>query len=328
MSDRPSLSVIIPTYNRSGFVRNCLTSLRSSGVADLEIIVADDGSTDDTAEVVAATDPRAKYIWQPNTGTPTTAKNKGFAISSGRYVGFLDCDDEWVAGSPARAVELLDRYPEVGMVVGDTLIGNADVGWHSLDEKYGIERFDNVPQHQPEPGVRIFDREGFYRKVIERNQWSVCSAILRRELFEAAGGFDPGMREAEDWDLWLRTACRTTVGKMDLPLARYFIHDGGMSRNAEERFARGFCKALRNALQRAPLTTDQRRLIRSRLRDELFHYAYQAYDHGRIGDARERFADAMRAGNLHPRTAALWLACHLPEPTLRGIRGWKRSVPV
>lgn len=324
----PSLSVIIPTYNRAAFVRNCLLSLRKSGVPDLEVIVSDDGSTDDTAEVVAATDPTAKYLWQPNTGTPTTAKNKGFAVSTGRYVGFLDCDDEWVDGAPGRIVELLDRHPEVGMMVGDTLIGCPSAGWHSLNEKYGPTRFDAVPHCEPEPGFRVFDRAGFYRKVIERNQWSVHSAILRREVFEAAGGFDPGMREAEDWDLWLRAACQTTVGMMDAPLGRYFLHDGAMSRNAEERFAHGFCKALRNAMRRAPLTADQRMLIRSRLRGELFHLAYQAYDKGQFCDARERFAGAMRAGNLHPRTAAYWLACHLPEPALRGIRGLKRSVTV
>lgn len=328
MTDRPSLSVIIPTYNRSGFVRDCLISLRNSGVSDLEVIVSDDGSTDDTAEVVAATDPAAVYLWQPNTGTPTTAKNKGFAVSRGRYVGFLDCDDEWAAGAPARAVELLDRYPDVGLVFGDTLIGNDADGRYSLNDRLGADRFAGVPHAAPEPGVRVFDRAAFYRKVVERNQWSVCAAILRREVFEAAGGFDPAMREAEDWDLWLRVACRTTVAAMDAPLARYYVHAGGMSRNAEERFARGFCQALRNALRRAPLTAEQRTLIRSRLRGEMFHLAYQAYDKGRFDDARERFAGALRAGNLHPKTAAYWLACHLPEPALRGIRGLKKSVTV
>src|SRR5205807_7291129 len=101
-------TVIVPTYNRSGYVRDCLTGLRQSGVPDLEVIVADDGSTDDTREVVGATDPRAKYLWQPNTGTPATARNAAFAVSTGRYVAFLDCDDAWLPGAPAEAVRLLD----------------------------------------------------------------------------------------------------------------------------------------------------------------------------------------------------------------------------
>src|SRR5947209_11960918 len=114
-----ALTVIIPTYNRSGYVRECLTALRQSGVPDLEVVVADDGSMDDTREVVAATDPAAKYLWQPNTGTPATARNAAFKISRGRYVAFLDCDDAWLPGVPARAVQLLDRYPEVDVLFAD-----------------------------------------------------------------------------------------------------------------------------------------------------------------------------------------------------------------
>ena len=73
-----SLSVIIPTYNRSGYVRACLAALRDSGVPDLDVIVSDDGSTDDTREVVAATDPGARYLWHANEGTPSPARNRGF----------------------------------------------------------------------------------------------------------------------------------------------------------------------------------------------------------------------------------------------------------
>src|SRR2546421_3478299 len=116
---RPALSCIIPTYNRSGYVRECLVALRESGVPDLEVIVSDDGSTDDTREVVAATDPRAKYLYQPNTGTPATARNAAFAVSRGRCVGFLDCDDAWLPDAPSKAVALLDRYPDVDAVFAD-----------------------------------------------------------------------------------------------------------------------------------------------------------------------------------------------------------------
>src|SRR5262245_4386578 len=111
-----SLTVIVPTFNRSGYVRRCLTTLRACGLLDPQVIVADDGSTDDTREVVAATDPAAVYLWQPNTGTPATARNAGFAHATGRYVAFLDCDDEWLPGTAARAVALLDKYPDVDVL--------------------------------------------------------------------------------------------------------------------------------------------------------------------------------------------------------------------
>src|SRR5947209_13976812 len=136
-----ALTVIIPTYNRSGYVRDCLTALRESGVPDLEVIVADDGSTDDTAAVVAATDPRARYLRQENTGTPATARNLGFRLCRGRYVGFLDCDDLWLPDAPARAVELLDRHPEVDVLFAEAKMGNPQEGYRSWIEIGGQDEF-------------------------------------------------------------------------------------------------------------------------------------------------------------------------------------------
>ena len=146
MSDlRPPLTVIVPTYNRSGYVRECLVALRESGVPDLEIIVADDGSTDDTKAVVAATDPRAKYLWQSNTGTPATARNAAFAASTGKYVGFLDCDDAWLPGVPAEAVRLLDAHPDVDVLFTDARMGNPQEGYVSWIEVAGQDEFFRLP---------------------------------------------------------------------------------------------------------------------------------------------------------------------------------------
>jgi glycosyltransferase involved in cell wall biosynthesis len=128
-AETPTLSVIMPTYNRSGYVRQCLRSLRACRAPGLEVIVADDGSTDDTAQVVAETDPRAVYFRQENTSTPATARNRGFELSRGRYVAFLDCDDEWLPGVASRAVELLDRYPEVDVLFAEARMGNPTEGY-------------------------------------------------------------------------------------------------------------------------------------------------------------------------------------------------------
>ncbi|MGL6094464.1 MAG: glycosyltransferase, partial [Fimbriiglobus sp.] len=325
----PSLSVIIPTFNRSGFVRNCLTKLRESGVPDLEVVVTDDGSTDDTAAAVAATNPTAKYLWHPNWGTPTLPKNRGFAASRGRYVGFLDCDDEWRPGVPARAVELLDRYPEVDLVFADTEVVNAGTGaTYSLLGTLDPAGFDALPHRTPEPGFRVLDRAAFYRRLVDRNQFCTGAAIMRREAFQAAGRFDPTMPVyGEDWDLWLRLACRGTIGFIDgPPLARYTVHAGAASRGAEEAFALGHCRAVRNALRSARLTGDQRLALTRKLRRELFGYAYLAYDRGRFADARGRFSDAVRAGNLTPTCLALWFVCALPPGVVAGLRRAKQRL--
>src|SRR5262249_57233370 len=113
---------IVPTYNRSAFVRACVGSLRACGVPDLEIIVVDDGSTDDTASVVGEME-GVVYLSQKNAG-PAAARNLGFGHSRGRYVAFLDCDDLWLPGVAGQVVGLLDRHSEVDLIFSDAKVGN------------------------------------------------------------------------------------------------------------------------------------------------------------------------------------------------------------
>jgi glycosyltransferase involved in cell wall biosynthesis len=307
----PSLTCIIPTYNRSGYVRDCLAALRDSGVPDLEIIVADDGSTDETREVVASIRPSAKYYWQPNSGTPATARNAAFALSQGRYVGFLDCDDAWLPNAPARAVALLDRHPEVDVLFADARMGNPREGYVSWIEKAGQAVFFNLPHGEIEPGFRVLDRGPFFRRAAVRNPVFIGAAIMRREAFAAAGGFDPALRGAADWELWLRMAHRFTWGYMAEPLAVYTRHLDNMSSDHEAMFGE-FAQALRNVLAKCDLSAEDRRLIRKQLTAQLYGHAYWAYDRGDLALARRRFAQYLRMAGPKPGAMAYWLACRLP----------------
>src|SRR5688572_7424654 len=106
MAMAPSVSVIIPTFNRAALVRQAIQSLQASGVPGVEVVIADDGSTEDI-EAVARSIAGVVYVRQANAG-PAKARNTGFAASSGRYVCFLDSDDHWIPGAAARLVEQLD----------------------------------------------------------------------------------------------------------------------------------------------------------------------------------------------------------------------------
>ena len=319
------LTVVVPTYNRAGYVRECLTALARSGVPGLEVIVADDGSTDDTAAVVREVDPTARYLWQPNTGTPATARNAGFAESRGRYVAFLDCDDAWLPGAPARAVALLDRHPEVDVLFAEAQVGNPQTGYHSWIEVAGQAVFRDLPGRELEPGFRALDRGPFFRRMAVRNQVFLGACVIRREAFAAIGGFDPKLRGAADWEVLMRLAHQFTYGFMAEPLAIYTQHPGSMATDQDGMTAE-FCRALTAVLERCPLSPDDRRHVRDRLRHHLFNYAYLAYDQGRYADARPRFTRAVLAGNLRPHTLALWLSSRLPGPVVRRLRGAKHAI--
>ena len=316
----PSLSVIIPTYNRAEFVRTCLASLRDSGVSDLEVIVVDDGSTDNTREVVAEQWPGAIYSWGPNTGNPSAPRNRGFAISTGRYVCFLDCDDRWLPGMPAQAVAILDHHPQLDVLFADAKFGNEQDGFTSWIELAGQRVFRELPKIEREPHVFEMERGPLFHRLVERNVVYGGACLLRRNVFAAYGGFDTSYWGGEDWELWMRMAAERTFGFWDASLAVYTRHPGNVTNDAE-RMTGGFAQALRNVLKRAPnLLPSDRRWVRRKLGSVLFAYAYHAYDRGDLATARVRFAEAIRAGNRQPLTLALWAVSQLPPPLFRHLR--------
>lgn len=319
-----TLSVIIPTYNRAEYVRNCLVSLQQSGLEDLEIIVADDGSTDNTSEVVNQTHPSARYLWQENTGTPSTARNAGFAISSGKYVAFLDCDDAWLPEIPKRAIQLLEKYREVDLLFADAKMGNPQDGYVSWIEEAGQETFFELPCREPESGFRILERRPLFRRMAVRNPLFLGACIIRREAFENSGGFDPKLRGAADWDLWLRMASTLTLGFLNEPLAYYTRHIDNMSSN-KDHMSLEFCEALANTLKNCELERDDAKHIRTRLHHHLFGYAYLAYDRGDVAEARRRFARAIRTGDRSVRTLSFASVCMLPQWMVCKLRRLKQQ---
>jgi glycosyltransferase involved in cell wall biosynthesis len=320
----PTLSVIIPTYNRAEFVRNCLKALEESGVPDLEVIVVDDGSTDDTKHVVVSSPLKPRYLRQKNAG-PAVARNNGFRHSRGRFVGFLDCDDEWLPGAPAQAVEFLKHYPEVEVLFAEALMGSRDNGFTSWIESAGQDRFFQLPHEQVEPNFRVLERDAFFRRMAERNAVFLGSTILRREAFECIGCFDSDLCGAADWNLWLRMATTMTFAYWNEPLAIYTKHPEGMS-NDQDGMSKEFCEALARLLRQAVLTIEQRAWARSRLRHHLFGYAYRAFKRGDFFEARTRFSDLMWMNGFELRGFMYWLCCSLPFGMNRRMRHLKQKI--
>ncbi|MGH7171119.1 MAG: glycosyltransferase [Gemmataceae bacterium] len=319
----PDLSVIMPTYNRSNYVRQCLHSLRGCGLAGLEIIVADDGSTDDTEEVVARIDAEAKYFRQENTGTPATARNRGFELSTGRYVAFLDCDDEWLPDVPARAVELLDRHPTVDVLFAEARMGNPAEGFRSWIEMGGQATFFELPCSQSESDFRILERGPFFHRLAERNPVFIGAVIMRREAFARSGGFDRELRGAADWELWLRMASRMTFAYLHQPLAVYTRHLDNMSSD-HDGMGREFCLALKKVRDKCNwLSAEERAWIECRLRHHLFGHAYRAYDRGDFHQARLRFAELLRECGPNLGGTGYWTLCALPFGLPSGLRRLK-----
>lgn len=211
----PLVSAVIPTYNRSGFVRIAVGTAvaQTYPASGLEIIVVDDGGTDDTEQVLARElGSRVRYMRKENGGV-SEARNFGMKAARGAYIALLDDDDEWLPTKIERQVELLEKRPDIGMVITD------------------VERMD-----EDRKGFEIFRRREFIpedgwvlRHVLRNPALAPASAMFRREVFETVGGFDKSLRTAEDLDFHLRVALRYQEAVIAEPLTRAMRGHQGLS---------------------------------------------------------------------------------------------------
>jgi glycosyltransferase involved in cell wall biosynthesis len=208
----PRVSVIIPAFNASRFISQAIESVLDQTFTDRELIVVDDGSTDDTASLAMKYGEKLRYIYQKNQGL-SSARNTGIVKAEGEYIGFLDADDYWDREKLRHQVALLDSLPDTGVVY--TALKVVDKDNHEIEERGCLVR------------GRIF-----FSLLTENCVVGSCSsALIRRECFEKAGTFDEMLSASEDWDLWLRIAPYYLFDFVDLPLTFYRIHEGNMHKD-------------------------------------------------------------------------------------------------
>ena len=190
-------SVVIPTYNRSAWLVAALESVFAQTEQAFEIIVADDGSVDDTLAVLENYAGRVKVLTQPNAG-PAAARNLGIGAATGDYIAFLDSDDLWFPWTLALYREAIERHAQPAMIEGAHV---------EFDTEQGPPKIE--PLH---PSSFILHPSPDYLASSRVTLWP-SGAAIRTEVLKAAGGFTPHAFNAEDCDLWLR-----------LGMERGFVH--------------------------------------------------------------------------------------------------------
>ncbi len=212
----PTVSVIIPAFNALETIDESLRSLRGQSFADFETIVVDDGSTDGTADHVAAAFPEVILCRQRN-GGPAAARNAGAEVATGEWLAFLDADDLWLPWRLELQLAGAAKHPDVDLWAGDIqLIG--------LDD----EELSAPGELPPINWVELSD-------LAVSNRLATTTVLLRRDLFQELGGFDTRFRGPEDYELWLRVAARGRIALIEYPLVRYRVTPDSLSRN-DQRF--------------------------------------------------------------------------------------------
>jgi glycosyltransferase involved in cell wall biosynthesis len=209
------VSIIIPCHNYAHFLGEALESALNQSYPSFEVIVVDDGSTDET-RAVAGLYPAVRYVYQENRGL-SAARNTGLRESRGQYLVFLDADDRLLPGALSLGAGALNAGPELAFVWGYTQLISRD------GEPLPTELF-----------LQYADRD-HYLWLLHRNYiWNPAAVMYRRAIFESVGGFDTSLNSCEDYELYLRIARDYPVDCHGQIVVEYRMHGENMSRNSEK----------------------------------------------------------------------------------------------
>lgn len=209
------VSVIIPTYNYAQYIKQAIDSVLSQTFRDLEIIVVDDGSTDNTREILQGYGDKIKYFYQENKGI-SKARNLAISKATGEYIALLDADDVWLPIKLERQLDIIENNPDLGFVCSAALVVNGDGNYIDC---WGVQK------KRPETFEYLFNL----------NYIQPLSMVIRRRCLDEVGYFDPRLPISQDYDLVLRLTKRFKFFFIDYPLVKYRVHDGNTSKDSKQR---------------------------------------------------------------------------------------------
>ena len=272
------VSVVMPAFNVGWCVARAVDSVLTQSLREREVVVVDDGSTDDTASVLARYGDAIRVIRQTNAGM-SAARNAGIRMARGNLVAFLDADDWWHPDKLQRQVTLMRERPEFGFCSTAARVVNPE------------GRLLNV-WHCPGPNNDML------RTLFAENAAIAggCSAVMvRRELLDRVGLFDESLRGFEDPDLWIRLAAVSGYACIDEPLVEILRREHSVSRNLEN-MRKAALASLRKNRDLLPVGL-RGAFWRACLANVYTDYAKGAY---RAGEVRAAVADTLRAFALSP----------------------------
>ena len=262
------VSLIIATFNHARFLDAAIDSALAQTLGAVDVIVVDDGSTDDTPAVLARYAGRVRVLRQPN---------RGLAAARNAYVAFLDADDVMAPTKLAAQLEVLERSPTIGWTYCDVLIETvATRTTVTASERFGY-------------GARALDG-WLFPELIHGNFIPAIAPMIRRTALDAVGGFDERLTALEDWDMWLRLSLLAEARYTPAVLVTYRIRPGGMSEDRARMDKNRFC-VLDKINRTRPVALESLGSVGRRIIADTHNWlGKEAYASGDWSEARRRFA--------------------------------------
>jgi glycosyltransferase involved in cell wall biosynthesis len=297
----PLVSVVIPTYNCAQYLPETIQSILSQSWQDLEIIIVDDGSTDNTQEVVQGFDPkRVTYLYQANSGGPSRPRNKGIQQANGRYIALVDSDDILLPGKIERAVRMLVQEPQLGLVFTDFAKFDEVRGQYPGAFLDTYEYFRKLPKKQVGESEYVIDAASAYDGLISENYIGTSSVVMPKEVFSQIGLFDESLSGPEDFDMWLRITSRYDIGFIDMVGHRYRIRADSIMARGDRKLIPQLLRIMRKQFGKSPPDA-LRKKIHKRIARQLWALGYCHQTSEEMKLARKQYM-------LSLKEAHYWLA--------------------
>ena len=272
----PNVSVVIPTYNSAKFLVESINSVLDQNYKDYEIIVIDDGSTDNTKEVLMPFMSKIRYIFKEN-GGPASARNMGISQSKGKYIAFLDSDDLWLPEKLELQISMLEKRPDVGLVHSDATL---------FDESGKLENLHKGLD-------RKYLHGDIFPHLFTRNFIMTLTVIAKKECFENVGLFDKNLLRAQDYDMWLRISNNFGIGYIDGPLAMHRDHGEQISKNTDKTLLYAM-KVIEKTIENCPdIESKIGYPPKHRFAALYFSAGYDYFERNNSHQAREHFLTAL-----------------------------------
>jgi glycosyltransferase involved in cell wall biosynthesis len=307
----PLVTVVIPTYNCAQYIGETLESVLNQDYPRLEVVVVDDGSTDNTQDVVRAFDPkRVTYLHQANSGGPAKPRNRAIQEARGRYIALIDSDDIMLPGKIKRAVAMLSHEPQLGLVFTDFV---------KIDEVHGqypgafldtYEYFRKLPKKQVAESQYVIRADSAYDGLISENYIGLSSVVMPKEVFSRIGIFDESLSGPEDFDMWLRITSAYDIGFIDMIGHRYRVRPESITSRGSGKLIPHKIRLLQKQLGRS-LPDATRKKVRKYLACQLWELGYYHQLSEETTLARRYYALSIREGRF-------WLPCKGLLTTLLG----------
>lgn len=272
------VTIVIPSYNRADYIAETIESVLAQTYPSIEVIVIDDGSTDNTKEIVERYVPQVQYVYQEN-AERGASRNHGLRLAQGEYISFLDSDDLWLPEKLATDVEFIEARPNIGVVYTDAL---------QIDSNGNYRKRLNAGRHSGKVTEHL----------LRGNFILMGSHLVRTDKAREIGGFneDRELSGSEDWEFWVRLSTITEFAYNPMAFAKIRTHEANTMSNPEGMERSMNCSV--RLLETSPLLSNEQKkiLIYRKANIALIN----AINYCSVKERRRSFSELMRAVSIVP----------------------------